>query len=218
MSCSRMAAKTLLRPAQDRGHLGLVGGLLQVAEPLDLPERREHGEVDRAGDLVDVALLQVERRGGLELREEALVGALGDLQPHRGPPLAPSERLLDGREQAAADLGLLDGQVAVPGDAEGDRRRDAEAAEEGIEPRADHVLEQDEPPLTVGLVGQCDQAVQHRGDLEHRVQLAGRATCRVSIRRIRFRLLLWRCGNGCAGSIASGVSTGYTWLSKYSSR
>ena len=52
---------------------------------------------------------------------------------------------------------------------------DPVAAEEGVEPRADHVLEQDEPALAVAFVGQGDQAVQHRGDLEHGVEQDGRA-------------------------------------------
>ena len=55
-----------------------------------------------------------------------------------------------------------------------DPRGDPEAAEEGVEPRADHVLQQDEPALAVALVGQRHQPVEDRGDLEHGVELAGR--------------------------------------------
>ncbi len=195
--------------ASDGGHLRLVGGLLQLAEPLDLPEAGQDGQVDRAGDLVDVALVEVERRGHLELGEEPLVGPLVDLEADRGAPLPHPEGLLDGREQAALDLGLLDRQVAVPGDPERHAGGDLEAAEEGVEPRGDHRLEQDEPMLAVADVGQRDQPVEDRGDLEHGVELPGRVLGRcVSIRRIRLRLLLCRCGNGCAGSIARGVRTG----------
>ena len=149
MSCSRIAAKTFAAAGERRGHLGLVGGLLQVAEPLELAEGGQGGQVDRAGDLVDVAVVEVEGRGGLELGEEPLVGPVGDLQADGGAPLPLAEGLLDRREQAALDLGLLDRQVAVAGDAEGDPAGDPEAAEEGVEPRADHVLEQDEPALAV---------------------------------------------------------------------
>ena len=141
--------------------------------PSSFQRADEDGQVDRPGDLVDVALLQLEGRGREQLGEEALVGPLGDLQADGGAPLALAEGLLDGREQAAPDLGLLDGQVAVAGDAEGDPRRDAEAAEEGVEPRADHVLQQDEPPLAVGLLGQRDEPVQDRRDLEHGVERPG---------------------------------------------
>ena len=52
---------------------------------------------------------------------------------------------------------------------------DPVAAEEGVEPGADHVFEQDEPALAVALVGQRDQAAEDRGNLEHGVELAGRA-------------------------------------------
>ena len=154
-------------------HLRLEGRLLELAEPLELVQAGQHREVHRAGHLVDVAFLQLERRGREQLGEEALVGAVRDLQPDRGAPLPLPERLLDGREQAALDLVLLDRQVAVAGGAEGDPLDDAVAAEEGIEPRADHVLEQDEPPLAVALVRQWDQPVDHRRDLEHGVERAG---------------------------------------------
>ena len=123
MSCSRIAAKTFVAVGQRGGHLGLERRLLQVAEALELAEAGQGGQVDRAGDLVDVAVVEVERRGGLELGEEAVVGAVGDLQPDRRPPLPLAEGLLDRREQAALDLGLLDRQVAVAGDAEGRRAR-----------------------------------------------------------------------------------------------
>ena len=43
------------------------------------------------------------------------------------------------------------------------RAGDPEAAEERVEPRADHVLQQDEPVLAVARVGQRDQAVEDRG-------------------------------------------------------
>ena len=169
MSWSRMAVKTLLRLASGGGHLRLEGGLLQVAEPLELAQGQQGRQVDRAGDLVDVAILELECRGREQLGQEVFVGALGDLQPHGRPPLALAEGFLDRREQAAPDLVFLDGQVAVARDAERHPLGGAVAAEERIEPRADDVLEQDEPPLAVGFVGQRDQAVEHRRDLEHGV-------------------------------------------------
>ncbi len=196
MSWSRMAEKTLLRPAKDRGHLRLVGRLAQVAEPLELPEGRQDRQVDRPGDLVDVAVLQLQGRGREQLCQELVVGALGDLQADGRAPLALAEGLLDGREQAAPDLVLLDRQVAVAGDAEGDPLRDAIAAEEGVEPRADHVLEQDEPPLAVGLVGQGDQPVQDRRDLEHRVERPGVPACPT------------RSAGGGSGSCCARAGTG----------
>ncbi len=46
------------------GHLWLVEGLLEVAEPLHLAESQQHGQVDWAGDLVDVATLELQGRRG----------------------------------------------------------------------------------------------------------------------------------------------------------
>ncbi len=159
-----------LATGEGHGHLRLVGRLAQVAEPLELPQGRQDGRVDRPGDLVDVAVLQLQGRGREQLCQEFVVGALGDLQADGLAPLALAQGLLDGRQQAAADLVLLDGQVAVAGDAEGDPFRDAIAAEEGVEPRADHVLQEDESPIAVGLIGQGDESVQDRRDLEHGVE------------------------------------------------
>ena len=143
---------------QGGGHLRLERRLLQVAEPLELAERQERRQVDWAGDLVDVAILELERRGRQQLDQEVFVGPLRDLQPHRRPPLALAERLFDRRQQAAPDLVFLDRQIAVARDAKRDALGRAIAAEECIEPRADHVFEQDEPPLAVGFVGQAGPA------------------------------------------------------------
>ena len=155
------------------GHLGLEGRFLEIAKPLDLAERQEGGQVDRAGNLVDVALLELERRGREKLGQEIFVGAIRDLQPNGRPPLALAKGLFDRREQAALDLVFLDRQIAVAGDAKRHVLGRAIAAEEGVEPGADHVFEQDEPLLAVGFVGKRDQAIDHRRDLEHGVERAG---------------------------------------------
>ena len=155
---------------QGAGHLGLERRLLQVAEPLELAEGLQGRQVDRAGHAVDVARLELECRRREKLGQEVFVGPIRDLQPHRRSPLALAEGLFDRREQAALDLVLLDRQVAVAGDAKRDVLGGAIAAEEGVEPRADHVFQQHEPLLAVGFVGQRDQAVEHRRDLEHGVE------------------------------------------------
>ena len=170
MSWSRMAVKMLLRLASGGGHLRLERRLLEVAKPLELAEGQERRQVDRAGDLVDVAILELEGRGREQLGQKVFIGALGDLQPDGRAPLALAQGLLDRREQAAPDLVFLDRQVAVAGDAKGDALGRTIAAEEGVEPGADDVFQQDEPPLAVGFVGQRDQAVEDRRDLEHGVE------------------------------------------------
>ena len=157
---------------QRGGHLGLERGLLEVAKPLELAESQKGRQVDRAGDLVDVAILELECRGREQLDQKVFVGALRDLQPHGRPPLALAEGFLDRRQQAASDLVFLDGQIAVARDAKRDALGGPVAAEEGVEPGADHVFEQDEPPLAVGFVGQRDQPAEHRRHLEDGVARA----------------------------------------------
>src|SRR5208337_1416911 len=115
---------------------------------------------------------ELERRGREELREEALVGTLRDLEPDRGTPFPLPQGLLDRREQAALDLVLLDGQVAVASGAKGHALDNPEAAKEGVEPGAYHVLKEHEPALTVALVRKRHKPVDHRGHLKHSVELS----------------------------------------------
>ena len=153
-------------------HLRLEGRLLELAEPLEPVQAGQRGQVHRARHLVDVAFLELERRGREELGEEALVGALRDLEPDRGAPFPLPQGLLDRREEAALDLVFLDRQVAVARGAEGHPLDDPVAAKESVEPRADHIFEQHEPALGIALVRQWNQPVNHRGHLEHGVQQA----------------------------------------------
>ena len=54
------------------GHLGLERGFFQIAKALDLAEGLKRGEVDRAGNAVDVARLELERRRREKLRPASL--------------------------------------------------------------------------------------------------------------------------------------------------
>ncbi len=160
----------------ERGrHLGLERGLLQVAESLELAECQECRQVDRAGDLVDVAIFELECRGRQQLDEKVFVGSFRDFQSHRRSPLALAERLFDRGQKTGPDLVFLDGQIAVARDAKRHAFGRAIAAEERIEPWADDVFEQDESPLAVRFIGQGDQTVEHRRDLKDGVALCVRA-------------------------------------------
>ena len=97
------------RPAREwRGHLGLEAGLLEVTKAFELGQAGEHGEVDGAGHLVDVAVVQVERGSGLKLGEEAFLGLVRDFETHGRAPFPEPEGLLDRGKEAPLDLGLLD--------------------------------------------------------------------------------------------------------------
>ena len=169
-----MAAKTLARLAKWRGHLGLVGSLLQIAEPLELAERGQGGQIDRAGDLVDVAVVEVERRAVWSWARNPS-SARSAISRRTAAPHFRWRRvswIVESRLLLTSVSWIVRSLLRVTRKA--DRAGDPEAAEQGIEPGADHVLEHHEPALAVALVGQGDQAVQDRGDLEHRVELPGR--------------------------------------------
>ena len=79
---------------------------------------------------------------------------------------------------------------------------DLHAGEQLVEVRGDHLLERDEPLA----VGQHDEAGQQRRHLDPReAPLAGVGVAH-STARFSDRFEMY--GNGCAGSTASGVSTG----------
>ena len=61
------------------------------------------------------------------------------------------------------------------------------------------------------LARQPDQPGQHARHLDHGQVPQQFARGGISSRTMMFSDLLSSCGNGCAGSSASGVSTGRTW-------
>ena len=85
---------------------------------------------------------------------------------------------------------------------------DPEAAEQRIEPRRDHVLQQHEPAMAVALVGKRDQPVEDRGDLEHGVELPGRILVDRLDPQDQVQALVVQVRERMRGSIASGVRTG----------
>src|SRR5208337_5161992 len=115
-----------------RRHLRLERRLLQFAKALKLVQTEQRSQVDRTGHLINVAFLELQRRGRQKLGQEAFIGTLRDLEPDRGTPFPLPQGFLDSREQAALDFVLLDGQVAVTSGAKGHALDDPEAAKEGV--------------------------------------------------------------------------------------
>ena len=105
--------------------------------------------------------------GHVELTDEQLadlVGRVGlDLEADRLAEPAPTQLHLDRREQVVGLL-LLEGQVGVAGDAEGDRLQDVHAGEQVVEVGGDDLLERDEALA----VGHDDEPGQHRRHLHPR--------------------------------------------------
>ena len=129
-----MAEKMFFRLANAPGICGSNGGFLEIAKALDLAQGDQGRQVHRAGNAVDVARLELERRRREKLGKEVFVGPIGDLQPHGGSPLALAEGLFDRREQAALDLVFEDRQVAVPRDPKRHVLGRAIAAEKRVQP------------------------------------------------------------------------------------
>ena len=132
-----------------------------------------------------------------------------DLEPdHRAAP-APLQRAL---EQAHQILGLfLDFDVAVADDAEAALRLDLVAGEQLADEGDDDLLERDEAlrRRAAPRVRQADEAVDLARHAHQRAHArAGRRGCSSSSASVKPRLGM--NGNGCAGSTASGVSTGKT--------
>ena len=93
------------------------------------------------------------------------------------------------------------------------------AGEEPADEQHDHLLEGDEAGgAGLGEIGQADEALDLRGQADQGVEdlalaLHLAAPLRTSCSAIE-KPRLGMNGNGCAGSIASGVRTGKTWCRK----
>ena len=105
---------------------------------VEVLEGPEPAEVERADVLVDGLLVEVE----LAQQEAAdLVGDVGvDLEPHGATEAAAAQLDLD-RGQQVVGLLLLEGEVGVAGDPEGEVLLDDHAGEQLVEVGGDHLLE-----------------------------------------------------------------------------
>ena len=168
-------------------------------------DAEQAGQVQRAGQRVDLGV------GDLQLAhqqvEDVRVDGLLDLQAHRRPEAAPHELLLQGLEQVLGVV-LLDLQVLVAGDPEHVVLQHLHAREQLLQVRGDDVLQRDvaaagRPP------GSGTAAAAPSPGRSARWPLTG---LRTTTARFRDRPEMY--GKGCAGSTASGVSTGKIWCRK----
>ena len=104
----------------------------------DVPEV---GEVDQPPDLVDLAMLELQRLDQLLAQDRVHPGR--DLEPHDLAEAPGADLLLDRLEEVVRLVG--DGEVGVAGDAEVAVVDHLGAGEERVEVGGDHVLEGDEP-------------------------------------------------------------------------
>ena len=125
---------------------------------------------------------------------------------HRAAP-PPLQRAL---EQAHQVFGLfLDFDVAVADDAEAAVPCDLVAGEQLADEGEDDLFEQNEAQRSSrARVRQLDEAVDARGKAHQRVHRSVVGVALELSARVKPRLGM--NGNGCAGSTASGVSTGKT--------
>ena len=124
-----------------------------------------------------------------------------DLEPNRATELgALLEHDLDRAEQVFGFVGEL--EVGVARDAEDVVAEHLHAGEQRVEMRRDHLLERHEALA----VGEGDEPRQERRNLHAREAVLAERGSRTTIARLSERFEMY--GNGCAGSTASGVSTG----------
>ena len=101
-----------------------------------------------------------------------VVHVLGDLEAHRRAEATPGELLLQGGEQVL-DVVLLDLEVLVAGDPEGEVLADLHAREELVQVRGDDVLEGNEPCLVEAGQRQVGRLDLHEAGQQQRHLDAG---------------------------------------------
>ena len=177
-----------------RASAARTGLVLEVAEPFELGEAPGSGEVDRAGDLVDVAVLEVEGRA-ISSWTRNPSSAVSEISSRTAAPTSAGAGS-PGWSRAGLDLVLLDRQVAVAGDAEDGMAQHPEPAEECAPGGPITSSSRTNRRRSVAASGSTHQAVEHRGDLEHGVELP------------RLAGLLARSAGAGSGSCCAGEGTG----------
>src|SRR5208337_1488402 len=166
MSPSRMAVKTFLRGAMQAGIWGSKGGSLSSRNPSSL--YRPASAVRSTGP----ATLYTSRSSSSSAEAERSwarkpSSARSEISSRTGSPHFRCRRvswIVESRLLLTSFSWIDRSLLRV---AEGHPLDDPVAAEEGVEPGADHILEQDEAALGIALVRQWNQPVDHRGYLEH---------------------------------------------------
>ena len=110
--------------------------------PVERDELVQLGQVEQAGDEVDLVVLDAE--AALQLREHPRGAGTRDLDAHRLPEPPSAKLELDGLQQVVGLVG--DREVRVTRDAEERALDDLHHREERLEEVPDHALQRDEEP------------------------------------------------------------------------
>ncbi len=133
---------------------GVHGGVAQVRVARQRVQLEQVGEVDRPLDVVDLALLDLQRADDLLAQDR--VDPAVDLDPHDLAEAAAAQLGLDGLEQVVGLVGDL--EVGVARDPEDAVVDDLHAREQRVEVAGDDLLERHEDVLVA--VGDLDEARQ----------------------------------------------------------
>ncbi len=187
--------------------LGREGRELQVGPLHVAVEEHQPRQIHRAIAAKDLVLVE------LEVHPQALdnlrIGAGFNLQAH-GVALAAVVQLHANGFKQRARFFLFEVEVGVARDAEGGVRQHFVAAIHAGEVLRDQVLQQQVVVRAVGG-GQADKARQRARHRDHAQHLRARSCVRLArSSSARQSALFSTRGNGCAGSMEMGVSSGST--------
>ena len=193
----------LLAP-ETRGGRRHKGRVAQLRRMVALVQGHQPRGVERAVNEIQILLVQPE---GFEQRVAEILGALVvNFQAHRVALAAVVQLGLHRLEQIPRFL-LVNIQLAVAGDAEGPVADDFGAGEQVGEKMADQLAEKDVIAGRAGA-GQRKEARQDGRTLDDGHVLEGLPALLEFQPHHQVQGFVEELGKGCAGSIASGVSTG----------
>ena len=163
-------------------------------------------EVERAGDAVDVVGGRA-RGADDELAQRVGSTPACDLEAHGVAALAPPQLLLD-RLQQVLGLLLVDLEVGVARDAERADRSTISLPGKSSPTCGAITSSRARSAFAAGAAAAARGAAAAAGTCTTPSRGSRLALARGREHHARLRLRCARCGNGCAGSIASGVSAG----------
>ena len=188
--------KDIAAGRQFRHFLGSgVTVLPQFFKALDAIDLHQESQINGAVNGIDLVLVHSQLL--LQEVQQALIGALLDLQTDSLSPLPLAQLFLDLLEQVFCFF-LIHGQIRVAHDAVGIAGQHVVIEEKLIHIGTDDLLQQDDPDTLFLFAGQADQTRQDAGHLD-----GGEFPCRF-LCLIRFPGLLGPAQDTGAGLILSG--------------
>jgi len=141
---------------------------------------------------------------------DGLGTTVDDFEPCRAREAASAQFVTQG-ERKVFHIVLVDGQLAVAGNAELVGAGDAHAGKEFIDELMQDARQEDEVVGFVGDFRRHAHDARQRARRAHEGHVPSRPNASLpSSETAKFKLLLRMRGNGCAGSRPSGESTGST--------